>query len=461
MMFILMLPCYIIVGLAFLWTMKCATKEENGMVLSVKIPKQHRNDGELDGMIKGFHKREKRLNIMMLLLVFVAFFIREYPVFSITYSMLWVFVYLGIMQLLLNAGYDEVYQLKKKRGWTTNEDFTISVDLEVARLKNSFRYPSWNWLILLAMTGVGSFLWIPSEKENLLGWVSIGVNALLFVVLYGIYCLIPKIKSEIYSHNSEVNLAYNRCFCLELSKAVVWSGYINSLSWIIGGLVLGKENGGKVIIIVTIVQTIFIFMAVFAAVFRIKNERKLLLNLVEENELIDDDVYWRGGIYNNPNDPKLLAEKRIGIGMVYNVGHPIGRLINWVVAGVIVGMFIYLFTLIPLDFPTLSLSVQDNVIYVDATGYDTKIDVNDIESIRIISELPRMYKNNGYAGKEFLFGKFRVIDYGQCRVYISKEMNEFFVVTTKDQIYIINSEDALEFEACKDMLQATGKLIEE
>lgn len=461
MMFLLMLPCYIIVGLVFLWMLKCATKKENGMVLSVKIPKQHRNDGELDGIIEAFHKREKRLNIIMLLLVFVAFFIRKYPILSVTYSMLWLFGYLGIMQLLLNIGYDEVYQLKKKRGWTINEDFTISVDLEVARLKNSFRYPGWNWLILLAMTGVGSFLWIPSEKENLLGWVSIGVNVLLFVVLYGIYCLIPKVKSEIYSHNSEVNLAYNRCFSLELSKAAVWSGYINSLSWIIGGLFLGKDNGRKVLIIVTTIQTIFIFIAVFAAAFRIKNERKLLSSLMEENDLIDDDVYWRGGIYNNPNDPKLLVEKRIGIGMAINIGHPIGRLINWVATGVIVGLFIYLFSLIPLDFPALSLSVRDDTIYVDATGYDAKIEVNDIGSVRIISELPKMYRNNGYAGEEFLFGKFRVIDYGQCRVYISKEMNEFLVVTTTDQIYIINSENALEFEACKDVMKATGKLLEE
>ncbi len=42
----------------------------------------------------------------------------------------------------------------------------------------------------------------------------------------------------------------------------------------------------------------------------------------------DDDRYWYGGIiYNNPDDPALVVEKRYGLGWTLNFGHPQARLI--------------------------------------------------------------------------------------------------------------------------------------
>lgn len=42
----------------------------------------------------------------------------------------------------------------------------------------------------------------------------------------------------------------------------------------------------------------------------------------------DDDQYWYGGIfYSNPDDPDPFVPKRYGFGWTVNFGHPMGKLV--------------------------------------------------------------------------------------------------------------------------------------
>ncbi len=42
----------------------------------------------------------------------------------------------------------------------------------------------------------------------------------------------------------------------------------------------------------------------------------------------DDDQYWYGGFfYSNPDDPALFVEKRYGLGWTLNFGHPQAKLV--------------------------------------------------------------------------------------------------------------------------------------
>jgi uncharacterized membrane protein len=43
--------------------------------------------------------------------------------------------------------------------------------------------------------------------------------------------------------------------------------------------------------------------------------------------LHDDDRYWYGLFYNNPDDPALFVPKRYGRGWTINFGHPQGKLV--------------------------------------------------------------------------------------------------------------------------------------
>ncbi len=42
----------------------------------------------------------------------------------------------------------------------------------------------------------------------------------------------------------------------------------------------------------------------------------------------DDDQYWYAGVfYNNPDDPALFVPKRFGLGWTLNFGHPQAKLV--------------------------------------------------------------------------------------------------------------------------------------
>ncbi len=39
----------------------------------------------------------------------------------------------------------------------------------------------------------------------------------------------------------------------------------------------------------------------------------------------DDDRYWYGFLYYNPDDPAVMVPKRYGFGYTINLGHPFGK----------------------------------------------------------------------------------------------------------------------------------------
>ncbi len=49
----------------------------------------------------------------------------------------------------------------------------------------------------------------------------------------------------------------------------------------------------------------------------------------------DDDRYWFGFFYNNPDDPNLFVPKRYSLGWTVNFGHPAGKLIAAVMLGML------------------------------------------------------------------------------------------------------------------------------
>lgn len=459
MMYFIMLPCYLIV-LGISWfSLNYVSKPNGFLLLGVKIPKEEMGRKEISEIVSRYKRKEKRLILGMILTMIAGFFLRSYTIISSIYCFLWVFVWLGFMQIFLNRTYDEMYAYKKSQGWVVGESFTISVDTEVARLKKQFPYPVWHWIMIGVFTVVGCFLWMPHEKDGLMGYVIIGVNVTLFLVLFGLYFLTQRVKTTIYSNHSEVNVALNGCYCYELTKAMVWSGYVNALSWLAGGFVPELEYHYEVILIVTFLSSVIICGLIFVAFARIQKERKVCgVKDGEMERTVDDDIYWRGGQYSNPNDPKLWVEKRMGIGMQMNNARPVAKVINVATTILIVGMFVWLFYEIPLDFPTLSLKLNQNVIKIEATRYKDQIALEDVSKAKLLDDLPRMYKNNGFADGTYDFGQFRVTDYGQCKVYISRKQPQYLVLSVGEKIYIINSEQEEELQNIMKELSQRGLL---
>ena len=111
---------------------------------------------------------------------------------------------------------------------------------------------------------------------------------------------------------------------------------------------------------------------------------------------VDEDYYWTGGLYNNPNDSRVLVPKRIGIGQTINLGTRTGRLVDFgTLIGVpvlLLGMFLLFLRLDTADF---ALTIQDNQVEIHAPLYGYKFPLSDIRSIAMVDTLPGGTRTNG------------------------------------------------------------------
>ena len=441
MMFFIMLPCYLIVLGAFWYTLNSAAKPNGYLLLGVTFPKEQMKRQELKDMVGSFQKKKKMLLASMAVLLVPAYLLRDYPMSGCIYCFIWIGIMLAAYQTLLNRTFDEAFAFKCKNGWTVGEKQTISIDTEVTRLKAQFVYPKWHWIVNLVLTAVACYLWRPEEEGFYVAYALAGCIIITNVALFIIYMLFSRVRTRVYSSRQDVNVALNHTYCHNMTKSMVYAAYGNSFCWLVGGLFDHPYRNVPVILAVCTMTCIITVAVIFYFYEKVMRERRKFDTMEEDTFAADEDIYWRGGLYNNPNDPKLWAEKRIGIGLQMNGGHPSAKILNVVTALIIIGCMALLVKDWKLDFPSLSVQMTVQTIEIQATGYDQKILLSDIESVEVIEELPGMFKNNGLANRGYDFGAFHVSGYGQCKVYVKNNQPPFVVLHLKeDKIVIVNSE---------------------
>ena len=156
----------------------------------------------------------------------------------------------------------------------------------------------------------------------------------------------------------------------------------------------------------------------------------------------DEDQYWNGFFYNNPNDKKFMVEKRVGIGTTINFGHPIGKafvaLFAVIMIVALVPVFIMFFKLQNAD---LNLRIFDNTVNIESPMYKYSFHKDEIENIYTITKLPESKRLNGLDDGNLLLGKFKVEGYGDSRVYIRNDVNKIVVIKLKDLNIFISGND--------------------
>lgn len=90
------------------------------------------------------------------------------------------------------------------------------------------------------------------------------------------------------------------------------------------------------------VSGLFVFVAlqmliaagITAAAIWLRNKRSELLDGDAASMLVDDDVYWKNGWYNNPEDRHLFVQDRMNS---MNISMNLGRLAGKIMTGIVLG----------------------------------------------------------------------------------------------------------------------------
>ena len=447
-MYFLMMPIYMIILITMEFTKRSITKLNGRLLLGVTVPTDCMEDDKVIGIVNHFKKEYGIMELGVMVAAAASVFLSGYPIIMSLSALIWTFVSLGLMEWVIIRGFDALYQYKKEQHWVVDGSYVIQVDTEVARLKSQFACPAWHWILIVAITVAGSCLYALKADAQMIDYVYAITNGVTTLSILTCYCIMKRMKSTVYSSRTEVNVALNHNFCHETTKAFVLSGYASALCYLVGGVFSGKDEHYIFAIGVAAGSAICVLFFLVMAMVRIRQKRTLFSWDETFDQGIDEDVYWRGGLYNNPNDPKLFVEKRIGLGVQLNDARPAAKAIYIGSAALVLGIMIWIATMIPLDFPKLHLQLEDSMISIDATNYHKEIDLEQVNRAELIQELPRMYKNYGYFGKSYAFGEFRVKEIGHCSVYINDSKKAYLVLYAGDKIYLINSDDDDEFQSC-------------
>jgi len=310
------------------------TRPNGNIILGVSLPKHAMNDEAVLNILEKYRRVYSIYSLIFLLLVTPLLFMAERHLLAELYFFFW-FIFLSYLKIKFMSKYSlELHILKTKKHWQVGVRQVISIDTTVSSLKDTFML-SKVWFLLplaiLIIPIVGSVF----EQQEPHSWLLIITGFIIYILFFTIYLAIGKMRTKIYSENTEINLHLNHVFKNQWSKCMIVMTVSSSLFYTILFYLMEIQNSIATYIVTPVYGVVLLAMIVLSH-NKVKAERNRLLEVENGNESEneseslerDDERYWiRGIIYNNPNDSSVIVEKRLGIGMTMNVGTLGGKLI--------------------------------------------------------------------------------------------------------------------------------------
>ena len=191
-----------------------------------------------------------------------------------------------------------------------------------------------------------------------------------------------------------------------------------------------------------------------------KTEHRIELKAVDEakrelNDNADDDRHWIWGIfYYNPADRHSMVPKKAGMGTTMNLATPVGK------GSAILGAVVLMVTipamciwLILDEFTPIRLAVEDEILYAKHLNVDYEIQVEDIEHVEKITELPSWSKSSGTAMDTLEKGTFFIRNVGKCEVFLNPENTEFLHFSADGTDYYMSGSDDAQTEEIYQIIQ--------
>ena len=277
---------------------------------------------------------------------------------------------------------------------------------------------------------------------------------LLFVLLYRVTA---RQRTQVYSEKTEINAACT--YLYQRSWSVCWAAgaWIQSILlsvFYIGAYLLRWELPSLLLPLVVALTTLGLIVGTYT---RVRDRQNRILALADAPVYVDEDEYWRGGVYNNPNDCRMVVEKRVGYGMTCNLATRRGKLTLYSALGFTGAVLIFVLgMLLVLDHGSFTLRIEGDTVQIDAPLYGTRFPIADVLEISRIDTLPDGVRTNGAATDRYSLGHYRLDSYGKSLLYVHSGNPPYLVLRLAAQYVILNGETAEQTEAYWTLLTQAG-----
>lgn len=158
----------------------------------------------------------------------------------------------------------------------------------------------------------------------------------------------------------------------------------------------------------------------------------------------DDDVYWKNGWYNNPNDKRLWVPDRFfPSNYSTNMAKPVGKIFTFgLLGGTMVLLLILFVVFLRADFTPRYLELRGNAAQISSPMSPITFELKDVKGFELLGKMPEgnFTRTNGLADDRQLVGKFQEKETGDYRMYVYKDCFPVLKIDLPGYTVLINSE---------------------
>lgn len=434
--------------------MKNEVKAKKNIIFGITIPTAFLEHETIKLVQKRYLRNINWLTIVLVPIPFISLCISSFSI-SFTIIMMWLLIVIGAYAIPFIKANDALKKLKMQNEWVLPEAGTIKVDLKAAANKAKKVSVIW-YLIAIIGSFVPVFIELIYSKEK--AFMTWNVITLLGLAAISILCFVfhlimTRQRSEVISSNTDFNQAITRIRSASWSSCMLQLSFANMIFiWVIWAYIRYDFKNTMVFLGGSVVYSIAIIIIALYAEFK---ARKLQYELTY-NQNVDivndeDDNWIYGMIYYNPNDSRLMVTKRVGAGTTTNLAKPVAKALMAFVIIVILSLPVMCIWMMFQEFTPIKVEVKNNQIIAEHLKEEYVINIEDIESVQLLNELPRTYKRNGTNMDNLYKGIFTIDGFEErCTLFLNPENTKFLVVKTADKTYIMSGstdEETMELES--------------
>lgn len=411
-------------------------------MLGVTLPRELRQSGEVDEIGRQYRKELDRACLILALAGVPGLFLKHVSI-SLTWYMFWLIAVIIVPYIPFVRGWKRLGTLKRECGYEPSGQEPVYVDLSAITQKRHEPSPWWYLPpmvmglipcgLCLGLWGTKSF-WV-MEACYLSFFACI---VLFFVMAYKAY---RHQRAEMVDDRTELTLALTRVRRYNWHKMMLWS------SWLTGMFALAMfflMEQVAWLLTVTVVYTVGILVLAMQTEFTVRRVQEKLTGDCGDRLYEDEDRYWLwGSVYYNPHDRHVLKNNRTGMNMTVNLATKAGKAFTVITALLILLLPFSGVWLIAEEFTPIKISLRNETLVVNHLKEEYTVDLEEILSAEVLTELPRTGKDIGTNMDTLLKGQFRVDGYGACELCLNPQEDRFLVISTEEETYIFSPEEEI------------------
>jgi hypothetical protein len=297
------------------------------------------------------------------------------------------------------------------------------------------------------------------DGRDKIPWLSI-FGVLVVILLFFFYLAYCKARTITYSDNTDINITLNRMYKREWTRCLVILAIVTSIFFTVSTFFLidmDNTYSTEMLIVIVVFTNIFVAVPIIYTYSKVRNVRNKLLRLLNEEVCTDDDEYWVFGamFYNNPNDNRIMVERRIGgFGFTFNIAKTGARIVCFLLFGILIASMLWaVIASVPMDFGSVSLTINEQTAVVQSPLDEYSFSTNDIIGVSTIDTLSHMGKISGGNAPRFYSGSYFVSGYGISHVNVHRNNPPYIVIELKDGWVIVNGLSESDTEAMYNELR--------